>query len=116
MRKPTERQKHAAFEWLRNMALQEGTPGWKHAAVLMVEIKALKESAPPEGARMKWLEDNCTLHRSVEILYVVDGYEVQVMHEDGVTALSPAFHGPTLGEAIDAAMLHAPQSSTSEKP
>jgi hypothetical protein len=53
---------------------------------------------------MAWLEKHSTLHTRVEILYVVDGYEVQVLHEDGVTELSPRFHGETLAAAIDAAI------------
>lgn len=60
--------------------------------------------ADAESKRMKWLEDQSTLHHRVEILYVVDGYEVQVLHEDGVTEMSPVFHGPTLAAAIDNAL------------
>jgi hypothetical protein len=63
-----------------------------------------------ESARLKWLEDKSTMHERVDILYVVDGYEVQVMHEDGVTELSPRFHGTTLGEAIDAALKCEPSA------
>ena len=59
--------------------------------------------------RFEWLEANNTLHKSVEILYVVDGYEVQVMHEDGVTELSPPYRGATIRAAIDEALLHPPQ-------
>ena len=55
--------------------------------------------------RLTWLEDNHTLHKSVEIIYVVDGYQVTLMHEDGVTELSPRFQGHDLRSAIDAALL-----------
>lgn len=58
--------------------------------------------------RFEWLEANNTLHKSVEILYVVDGYEIQVMHEDGVTELSPPYRGDTIRAAIDEA-LRVPQ-------
>jgi hypothetical protein len=54
--------------------------------------------------RLEWLENNSTLHTSVEILYVVDGYEVCVVHEDGVTELSPRYHGIRLADAIDKAI------------
>jgi hypothetical protein len=54
--------------------------------------------------RLDWLEANHTLHKTVEILYVVDGYEVTLMHEDGVTELSTRFHGSDLREAIDKAI------------
>lgn len=57
-----------------------------------------------DAACLDWLEAHHTLHRNVEILYVVDGYEVTVMHEDGVHELSPRAHGATLREAISAAM------------
>lgn len=53
---------------------------------------------------MEWLEKHSTLHTRVEILYVVDGYEVSVWHEDGVTRLSPIFRGASLTEAIDKAI------------
>ena len=65
--------------------------------VLLAETAELRKDA------IKWLEDNHTLHTSVEILYVVDGYEVTVMHEDGVTPISKTYHGDTLLSAIDRA-------------
>jgi hypothetical protein len=71
-------------------------------------IAALRASA-----RMEWLEGKSTLHTSVEILYVVDGYEVVVLHEDGVTEVSPRFHGETLAAAIDKAIAHDAQSAAS---
>jgi hypothetical protein len=58
-----------------------------------------------DDERFAWLEANSTLHTHVEILSVVDGYEVQVLHEDGVTELSPRYHGATLRAAIDAAII-----------
>ncbi len=70
--------------------------------------------AHASSPRLKWLEDNHTLHRSVEILYVVDGYEVTVMHEDGVTELSPRFRGETLAAAIDSAMNFSTTDGTTE--
>lgn len=54
-----------------------------------------------EGLRLQWLEDQHTLHKSVEILYVVDGYEVQ--HTYDGDPVGPAFHGETLSAAIDTA-------------
>ena len=63
--------------------------------------------------RLDWLEANHTLHKAVEILYVVDGYEVTLMHEDGYTVLSPAFHGADLREAIDKAIGHSADAVTS---
>ena len=57
-----------------------------------------------DAERLDWLERNHTLHQSVEIIYVVDGYEVQIVDEDGFTNLSPAFHGADLRSAIDSAI------------
>lgn len=66
-----------------------------------------------DAKRLDWLEEHHTLHKQVEILYVVDGYEVTLMHEDGLTELSPRFHGETLRAAIDKAMSDlAPTSKT----
>ncbi len=81
------------------------------AIVTRLNATAAPEVRPniSDAARLKWLEDQNTLHKRVEILYVVDGYEVQVMHEDGVTELSPSFRGATLGYAIDAAIRALPQ-------
>lgn len=52
--------------------------------------------------QIQWIEDVNTLHRQVEILYVVDGYEVTITW-DGV-AISEDFHGETVSEAIAKAM------------
>lgn len=54
-----------------------------------------------DAERLQWLADRSTLHEFVEILYVVDGYEVTIVDESE-TVLVEA-HGVTLGEAIDAA-------------
>jgi hypothetical protein len=55
-----------------------------------------------DAKRLDWLESNHTLHRSVEVLYVVDGYEVQLTHDD--SPIGPCHHGETLRQAIDAAI------------
>ena len=73
----------------------------KFAALIQQQMEA--ENAELRKDAIKWLEDNHTLHTSVEILYVVDGYEVTVMHENGVTPLSKTYHGETLLTAIDRA-------------
>jgi hypothetical protein len=65
--------------------------------------------------RLEWLEKHSTLHTSVEILYVVDGYEVTVVNEDGITDMSPRFHGATLAEAIDKAIAHDAASGSEGK-
>lgn len=66
-------------------------------SVLASEVAELRRDAE----RLDWLEVNHTLHKAMEILYVVDGYEVTPTyngnHNDG------PFHGETLREAIDAA-------------
>lgn len=70
----------------------------------MADLSDYQEELVKADARMQWLEDNSTLHKRVEILFVVDGYEVTIMHEDGVTELSPAYRGESLAEAIDEAI------------
>jgi hypothetical protein len=52
--------------------------------------------------RAAWLQNMHTLHRTVEMLYVVDGYQVTLCW-DG-TPISPDYHGETLALAIDKAM------------
>lgn len=52
-------------------------------------------------ARMEWLEDMHTLHGTVEILYVVDGYQLTYMYHDCEIA---KVHGATLNAAIDTAI------------
>ena len=59
-----------------------------------------------DTARLNWMEKNHTLHRCVEILYVVDGYEVQITHDD--FPVGPAYSGETMRAAIDAAMADQP--------
>ncbi len=65
----------------------------------------MKATIEGDDARFAWLEANSTLHKRVEILYVVDGYEVQIWHEDGITKLSPTYWGATLRAAIDKALI-----------
>jgi len=55
------------------------------------------------AAQIEWLEKANTLHRQVDILYVVDGYQVTVTW-DGC-AISDSFHGETVAEAIGKAMV-----------
>ena len=83
--------------------------GWRQCAVGQgtTQFCSMAEEFRKDSERrkdaIKWLEDNHTLHTSVEILYVVDGYEVTVMHENGVTPLSKTYRGETLLTAIDQA-------------
>jgi hypothetical protein len=48
-----------------------------------------------------------TLHNSVAILYVVDGYEVQFSTHDGNNLVAET-HGETLRDAIDKCMEEVP--------
>lgn len=54
------------------------------------------------AAQVDWLQKVNTLHRKVDILYVVDGYEVTVTWDDN--PVSEGFHGETVAEAISKAM------------
>lgn len=53
-----------------------------------------------DSRRLDWLELVNCLHVNVELLYVVDGYELTVYGEDRESL----FKGPTLRDAIDKAM------------
>lgn len=47
---------------------------------------------------LDFLERHHTLHKTVEFLYVVDGYEATVMWDD--EPMSPTFKGETLRETL----------------
>jgi hypothetical protein len=49
----------------------------------------------------EWMEDRVGLHRTIEFLYVVDGYEAMLMDDDGNTEVARA-KGDTLREAVEA--------------
>lgn len=59
-------------------------------------------SRHPAEAQIDWLQKVNTLHRQVDILYVVDGYEVTITWDDN--PVSEGFHGETVAEAISKAM------------
>jgi hypothetical protein len=46
-----------------------------------------------------WIENNTTLHNQVQIIYVVDGYEVSLIKDDVVIA------GPWRGETVFSAIV-----------
>jgi hypothetical protein len=56
----------------------------------------------PEVAQIEWLQKANTLHRQVDILYVVVGYQVTVTWDEN--PISEAFEGETVSEAISKAM------------
>ena len=59
-------------------------------------------NADAQKSQIDWLQKVNTLHRQVDILYVVDGYEVTVTWDDN--PVSEGFHGETVAEAISKAM------------
>ena len=50
-----------------------------------------------------WIEANTTLHRTVEFLYVVDGYTCTISHDE--FPIAGPFWGETLREAGLAAII-----------
>lgn len=56
-----------------------------------------KTPQPSLFSVMQWLENNHTLHRKVEALYAVDGYQVEITHDD--VRIAGPWHGKTLLEA-----------------
>lgn len=59
-----------------------------------------------DSERLDWYQAQHTLHKSLEVLYVVDGYELSLMAEDGETVLA-TYKGESLRGAIDQAMRSA---------
>ena len=62
----------------------------------------MNHEMPAIEKRIEWLESMHTLHYSVSILYVVDGYQIQQCR-DGEEIGEP-IHGETLSDAIDLAI------------
>lgn len=56
-----------------------------------------------DSERLDWYQAQHTLHKSLEVLYVVDGYELSVMAEDGERVVA-TYRGETLRDAIDQAI------------
>jgi uncharacterized coiled-coil DUF342 family protein len=63
-------------------------------------LKHERDALRKDAARLNWLESAHTLQNNVEILYVVDGYNVDVIHHNGATR-HRSLHGATLREALD---------------
>lgn len=56
-----------------------------------------------DSERLDWYQAQHTLHRSLEVLYVVDGYELSIMADDGDRVLA-TYKSETLRDAIDQAI------------
>lgn len=69
--------------------------------IVLGGIRLLEKKSSAQE-KLEWLQKANTLHRQVNILYVVDGYEVTVTWDEN--AISEAFHGQTVEEAIEKAM------------
>ena len=59
-----------------------------------------------EDQLLSWIEEHSTLHTSVEILYVVDGYEVSVTNDNPRSALHTHL-GPFWGASVKEALTNA---------
>lgn len=57
-----------------------------------------------DEARLQWMEDHLSLHKDVELLYVVDGYDLTLLDTTPGMSGERVYHGETLRDAIDAAM------------
>lgn len=69
-------------------------------------IMAERERCANDAARLDWLERKHTLHRTIGILYVVDGYRVREEHD--YEPIGKAHYGETLRDAMDAAIRGEP--------
>lgn len=65
-------------------------------------VLAIVQSQRTDADIIEWLERNHTLHRAVEALYVVDGYQVTITHDDH--QIAGPWRGETLREAYVRAM------------
>jgi hypothetical protein len=68
------------------------------------ELSELREKVAGTAADFEWLESKLGLHDGVELLYVVDGYQVDCTLSDGAETILTA-QAPTLAEAIRNARL-----------
>lgn len=66
-----------------------------------------------DSERLDWYEAQHTLHKSLEVLYTVDGYELSVMAEDGEKVLA-TYKGESLRDAIDQAARASVQPAESQ--
>lgn len=73
-------------------------------AELWQEIEqAATGTLPSDTQILDWFERQHTLHRAVEVTYVVDGYSVEITY-DGTPLPGKAWHGETVRQACAAAM------------
>jgi hypothetical protein len=56
-----------------------------------------------DADRLGFIERWTTLHYGVEIIYIVDGYSLEILHDENL-AFGP-FYGEAFKAAIDAAIL-----------
>ena len=69
---------------------------------VVAELREKLAAAERDAARLDWFESRHTLHTSIECLYVVDGYELEIFH-DFRPPQKPIW-GVSLRAAIDAAI------------
>lgn len=69
-------------------------------------IMTERERCAKDTERLDWLESKHTLHGAVKFLYVVDGYQAELTYD--YDPISPAYHGESLRDTIDAIRGHYP--------
>lgn len=69
---------------------------------LRSEVSFFKAQERDTITQVEWLQQANTMHRQVEMLYVVGGYDVTITWDGH--AISEPFHGDTLSDAISKAM------------
>jgi hypothetical protein len=74
----------------------------------LVQVQKLR-MFPDDSCIIDWLQRHTTLHRDVELAYVVDGYEVTITH-DCVPIAGP-WRGKDLRSALTLAMANWNQGS-----
>ena len=88
-----------ALDVLAVMA-HEKAPLWRRRQA-RARVEQLFAELARDKERIDWIEQQHTLHKAVEFLYVVDGYQAQPTCDGD--PVGDALHGETLRGAIDAA-------------
>lgn len=80
------------------MSLETKMPWFRNILMKGLMERFLGKNLLTDTQMMDFIARNTTLHRNVEILDVVDGYEVCVTHDGN--PLSPVYKGATVRAAL----------------
>lgn len=84
------------------MSRPTAQPGKSVAASVLREGELVARKSFTDTEMLDYLQRHHTLHKKVDFLYVVDGYEVSVTWDD--EPISPTYKGSTLRESLEEMM------------